>query len=143
MPLTIYSDGGARGNPGPSAFAVVVCRNGKIIHRHSEFIGINTNNVAEYRGLIYAAGYAVDSKENEVEFVMDSELVIKQMNGKYKVRSKNLIQMHNDVRAMASAIPSVKFTHVRRSDPMIATADALLNDRMDEHAHSGTISSEK
>jgi ribonuclease HI len=133
MSLTIYSDGGARGNPGPSAFAVVVCKNGKIIHKHSEYIGINTNNVAEYRGLVYAAGYAIDSHHDDVEFVMDSELVIKQMNGQYKVRSKNLADMHNDVKAMVSNIRNVRFTHVKRSDPMIAAADALLNAAMDEH----------
>ncbi|MDR0778568.1 MAG: ribonuclease HI family protein, partial [Methanomassiliicoccaceae archaeon] len=99
MSITIYSDGGARGNPGHSAFAVVVCENNKIIHKHSEYIGINTNNIAEYRGLIYAVGHAIDSYYDDVEFVMDSELVIKQMNGQYKVRSKNLADMHNDVKA--------------------------------------------
>jgi ribonuclease HI len=64
---------------------------------------------------------------------MDSELVIKQMNGQYKVRSKNLADMHNDVKAMASNIRNVRFTHVKRSDPMITAADALLNAAMDEH----------
>jgi ribonuclease HI len=133
MSLIVYSDGGARGNPGHSAFAVVACKNGKIVHQHSEYIGINTNNVAEYRGLIYAAGYAIDSHETDIEFVMDSELVIKQMNGQYKVRSKNLVNMYNDVRAMTSHIRNVKFTHVKRSDPMITVADSLLNRTMDEH----------
>jgi len=131
--LRIYSDGGARGNPGPSAFAVVVCKDDKIIHQHSEYIGINTNNAAEYRGLIYAAGYAIDSGEDEVEFVMDSKLVIEQMKGAYKVRSKNLMDMYLDIKAMVSNIRSVKFRHVRRSDKMIAVADALLNRTMDDN----------
>ncbi|MDR0334882.1 MAG: ribonuclease HI family protein, partial [Methanomassiliicoccaceae archaeon] len=87
MSLKIYSDGGARGNPGHSAFAVVVCRDEKIIHQHSQYIGINTNNVAEYRGLIYAIGYAIDSNEDDIEFVMDSKLVIEQMKGTYKVKA--------------------------------------------------------
>ncbi|MCL1984669.1 MAG: ribonuclease HI family protein [Methanomassiliicoccaceae archaeon] len=139
MSLKIYSDGGARGNPGPSAFAVVVCKNGKITYRHSEFIGINTNNVAEYRGLIYGVGYAMDSEEKDVEFVMDSELVIKQMNGEYKVKAENLKKMYDDVKAMTSAFRSVKFTHVRRYDPMITLADELLNERMDEHIEKGTV----
>jgi len=134
MSLKIYSDGGARGNPGHSAFAVVACKGEKIIHQHSEYIGINTNNVAEYRGLIYAAGYAIDSKEDDVEFIMDSKLVIEQMKGTYRVRSKNLVQMHTDVLALVSNIRNVKFTHVRRSDRMIAAADALLNKKMDEHS---------
>ena len=132
MTLKIYSDGGARGNPGHSAFAVVVCKDEKIIHQHSEYIGINTNNVAEYRGLIYAAGYAIDSKEGDVEFIMDSKLVIEQMKGTYKVKAKNLIDMYLDVKAMVSNIRNVKFRHVKRSDKMITVADALLNKTMDE-----------
>ena len=134
MSLKIYSDGGARGNPGPSAFAVVVCRDEKIIHQHSEYIGINTNNVAEYRGLIYAAGYAIDSKEDDVEFIMDSKLVIEQMKGNYKVKAKNLVPMYLDVKAMVSNIRNVKFRHVNRTDKMITAADALLNRTMDDRA---------
>jgi len=132
--LKIYSDGGARGNPGPAAFAVVVCKNDKIVHQHSEFIGICTNNTAEYRGLIYAAGYASDSGEHDVEFIMDSELVIKQMRGEYKVKAKDLLKMHEDVKALTSSVLNVTFTHVRREDPMITVADRLLNERMDQHA---------
>jgi ribonuclease HI len=132
MSLKIYSDGGARGNPGPAAFAVLVFREGKMIHQHSEYIGINTNNVAEYRGLIYATGYATDSGEDEVEFIMDSKLAVEQMKGNYKVRSKNLIDMYHDIKAMASNIRSVKYRHVRRSDVTIANADALLNKEMDK-----------
>ncbi|MCL2143155.1 MAG: ribonuclease HI family protein [Methanomassiliicoccaceae archaeon] len=136
MTIKIYSDGGARGNPGPSAFAVVVCKDNKIIHQHSEFIGINTNNVAEYRGLIYAAGYAIDSHEDDVEFIMDSKLAIEQMKGRYKVKAKSIVPLYLDAKAMTSGIRNVKFTHVRRSDPMITVADSLLNRKMDEHAGS-------
>jgi len=133
MSLRIYSDGGSRGNPGDSAFAVVVCRDERIIHRYSEYIGLSTNNVAEYRGLIYAIGYAIDSGEDDVEFVMDSKLVIEQMKGKYKVKAERLMRMHEDAKAMASSIRNVKFTHVKRADPMITMADALLNIEMDGH----------
>jgi len=129
--LKIYSDGGSRGNPGRSAFAVVVCKNEKIIHQHSEYIGVRTNNVAEYRGLIYGVGYALDSQENDAEFIMDSELVIKQMNGEYKVKSKELMKMYDDVKAMTSNLRIVKFTHVRRHHPIIALADKLLNAKLD------------
>jgi len=129
--LKIYSDGGSRGNPRRSAFAVDVCRNEKIIHQHSEYIGVRTNNVAEYRGLIYGVGYALDSQENDAEFIMDSELVIKQMNGEYKVKSKELMKMYDDVKAMTSNLRIVKFTHVRRHHPIIALADKLLNAKLD------------
>lgn len=133
MTLTIYSDGGSRGNPGKSAFAVVVTRDGQIIDEYTEFLGIHTNNYAEYRGLICAITKALRLKEDTVEFVMDSELVIKQMNGEYKVKSPDMKELHDDAKALSSMIPSVKFTHVRRSNPMVSRADFLLNQTMDKN----------
>ena len=133
MSLVIYSDGGSRGNPGPSAYAVVVTRDGKVIHEHTEFLGTNTNNYAEYRGLIAGIGKALEMKDMDVEFVMDSELVIKQMRGEYKVKSPNIRKLHEDAKAMSSLIPNVKFTHVKRENPMVSRADALLNAEMDRH----------
>ena len=133
MSLVIYSDGGSRGNPGPSAYAVVVTRDGKVIHEHTEFLGTNTNNYAEYRGLIAGIGKALEMKDKDVEFVMDSELVIKQMRGEYRVKSPNIRKLHEDAKAMSSLIPNVKFTHVKRENPMVSRADALLNAEMDRH----------
>ena len=131
MKLTIYSDGGSRGNPGHSAYAIVVTENGHIIHEHSESLGINTNNYAEYRGLIAGIVKALELKADDVEFVMDSELVINQMNGKYKVKSDNIRELHDDAKALSSQIPKVTFTHVRRSNEFVSRADALLNHQMD------------
>ena len=131
MKLTIYSDGGSRGNPGHSAYAIVVTENGKVIHEHSEYLGINTNNYAEYRGLIAGIVKALELKADEVEFVMDSELVIKQMNGEYKVKSGNISGLHDDAVALSSQISKVRFTHVRRSNEFVSRADALLNRQMD------------
>ncbi|MFA6679720.1 MAG: ribonuclease HI family protein [Candidatus Methanomethylophilaceae archaeon] len=131
MSLRIYSDGGARGNPGPSAFAIVVVQNGKIIFERAEFLGERTNNYAEYRGLIAAITKAIELKESDVEFIMDSELVIKQMNGEYKVKADNIKSLHNDAKALSSMIKNTKFTHVRREDPNISRADTLLNIEMD------------
>lgn len=133
MSLRIYSDGGARGNPGPSAFAIVVTRDGRVIYEHSEFLGIHTNNYAEYRGLIAAVTKAIELKDDDVEFVMDSELVIKQMNGEYKVKSPNIAELHKDAKALSSMIRTVRFTHVRRENPMISRADFLLNEEMDRN----------
>ena len=133
MTLTVYSDGGSRGNPGKSAFAVVVTRDGQIIDEYTEFLGIHTNNYAEYRGLICAITKALRLKEDTVEFVMDSELVIKQMNGEYKVKSPDMKELHDDAKALSSMIPNVKFTHVRRSNPMVSRADFLLNQTMDKN----------
>ncbi len=131
MKLTIYSDGGSRGNPGHSAYAIVVTENGRVIHEHSEYLGINTNNYAEYRGLIAGIVKALELKADDVEFVMDSQLVISQMNGEYKVKSPNLTELHEDAKALSSQIPKVKFTHVRRSNEFVSRADALLNRQMD------------
>lgn len=133
MSLKIYSDGGSRGNPGKSAFAVVVTRDGRIIDEYTEFLGIHTNNYAEYRGLICAITKALALKDDDVEFIMDSELVIKQMRGEYKVRSPDMKELHDDAKALSSLIPHVKFTHVRRENPMVSRADHLLNETMDRN----------
>ena len=133
MSLVIYSDGGSRGNPGKSAYAIVVTKDGEIIHEHTEFLGINTNNYAEYRGLIAGMEKAIELGEKRVEFIMDSELVIKQMRGEYKVKSPNIMDLNMKARRLALSIPDVTFTHVRRANPMVARADALLNAEMDRH----------
>ena len=133
--LRIFSDGGSRGNPGPSAYAIVVTENGKIIHEHSEFLGVHTNNYAEYRGLIAGLSFAANHGAREVEFVMDSQLVIRQMNGEYKVKSPEMLELYKDAKALASLIPSVKFSNVRRSELLIPRADALLNEEMDRHSN--------
>ncbi|MBO4552139.1 MAG: ribonuclease HI family protein [Candidatus Methanomethylophilaceae archaeon] len=133
MSLVIYSDGGSRGNPGKSAYAIVVTEDGKVIHEHTEFLGINTNNYAEYRGLIAAISKALELKADEVEFIMDSELVIKQMRGEYKVKSPNIMKLHEDAKALSSLIPNVRFTHVKRENQFVSRADALLNAEMDRN----------
>lgn len=129
----IFSDGGSRGNPGPSAYAVVVTKDGKIIHEHSEYLGINTNNYAEYRGLIAGLSKALELGAREVEFIMDSQLVIKQMRGEYKVRSENIKELYLDARSLASMIPKIEFRQVPRSELLIPRADALLNKELDAH----------
>jgi Ribonuclease HI len=130
----IFSDGGSRGNPGPSAYAIVVTENDRVIHEHSEFLGINTNNYAEYRGLIAGLTKAIDLEAKEAEFIMDSELVIKQMQGAYKVKSDNIKELHNDAKALASLIPKITFKNVKRSEMLIPRADALLNKELDMHS---------
>ena len=110
---------------------------GDTIHEHSEFLGVHTNNYAEYRGLIAGISKALELRADEVEFTMDSQLVIKQMNGEYKVKSPSMMELHSDAVALSSLIPKIKFTHVRRADPHITRADALLNRQMD--ISTGTV----
>lgn len=127
----IFSDGGSRGNPGPSAYAIVVTKDGKIIHQHSEFLGVNTNNYAEYRGLIAGLTKAIEIKAENVEFVMDSQLVIKQMTGEFKVKSENIKNLYLDAKALSSMIPGIRFKSVLRSEMLIPIADALVNKELD------------
>ncbi len=129
----IFSDGGSRGNPGPSAYAVVITENNKVIGQYSEYLGINTNNYAEYRGLIAGLTKAIEMNLKDVEFIMDSELVIKQMNGEYKVKSENIKNLYLDAKALSSLIPNITFRNVRRSEMFIPLADAMLNIELDAH----------
>jgi len=129
----IFSDGGSRGNPGPCAYAVIVTKDDKIIHQHSEYLGINTNNYAEYRGLIAGLSEAIKLNADNVEFIMDSQLVIKQMRGEYKVKNENIINLYQDAKALSSMIPNITFRNVPRSEMLIPLADALLNKELDAH----------
>ena len=129
MKLTVYSDGGSRGNPGPSAYAIVVTSSGRVVHEHAEFLGVHTNNYAEYRGLIAAINKAVELGAEEAEFVMDSQLVIRQMTGEYRVKNPDMAVLHADAESLASLIPKVS----RRSEEFIPRADALLNAEMDRN----------
>lgn len=129
----MYSDGGSRGNPGKSAYTIVVTTGGKVVHEHAEFLGIHTNNYAEYRGLIAGISKVIELGGDEAEFVMDSQLVIRQMNGQYKVRSPDMKVLHEDAVALASMIPKVSYRNVRRSEEMIPRADSLLNAEMDRN----------
>ncbi|MEA4977181.1 MAG: ribonuclease HI family protein [Methanomassiliicoccaceae archaeon] len=129
--LRIFSDGGSRGNPGPSAYGLVVTRNGKTIYEESEYLGIRTNNYAEYRGLIAGIRKAIELEAEEAEFVMDSQLVIKQMRGEYRVKAPELIELHRDATALSSMIPKVRFTDVRRYELLMPRADELVNAELD------------
>ena len=131
--FVVYSDGGSRGNPGKSAYAIVVTEDGEIVHEHAEFLGIHTNNYAEYRGLISGISKVIELKGQEAEFVMDSQLVIRQMRGEYKDKSPDMKALYDDAQALASLIPKVSFRNVRRSQELIPRADALLNAEMDRH----------
>lgn len=108
-------------------------KDGHIVHEHAEFLGTHTNNYAEYRGLISAITQVLELKEDTAEFVMDSQLVIRQMRGEYRVRSPDMKALHDDAVALSSLIPHVSFRNVRRSEEFIPRADRLLNDEMDRH----------
>ena len=129
--ITAYFDGGARGNPGPAGFGVhIVDDQGQVLAELAEGIGIATNNVAEYRGLIAALRWAVEHGVRALHVRGDSLLLVQQMRGVYKVRNEGLKPLHAQARLMADRIGRVRFEHVRREQN--AEADRLANRAMDE-----------
>ena len=126
----VYSDGASRGNPGPASMgAVVIDPTGKVVHEVSEKLGITTNNVAEYRGLIAGLEAALALGARLVEVRMDSELLVRQAIGRYKVKNPGLIPLHNRVVGLRSRFDEVVFRHVPREQNK--HADALANRALD------------
>ncbi len=133
--LVFHVDGGSRGNPGPAGYgAMVRDPAGATIAELSEFIGIATNNVAEYRGLLAALEYAKAHQARGVKVYCDSELVVRQMQGVYKVKSPDLKPIFDQVKRLASGFPRFSIHHVPRERN--ADADRLANLAMDR-ARSG------
>jgi ribonuclease HI len=135
-------DGGSRGNPGPAAYGVVV-RNprGEIVARLKKYIGKNTNNVAEYFGLIAALDYAQNHGIRALRIESDSELMVKQMRGQYKVKSEELKPLFERAKKMSQTFESFRISHVYREQNK--EADALVNQALDETSGSGTSSGAK
>lgn len=128
--IIIFSDGGARGNPGPSGIgAVLKDEEGSTIHEVSEFIGTKTNNQAEYEAIIRALESASGFDVDTVEANLDSELVVKQLNGQYKVKNPGLAPLFLKVHNLRQKFKSITFIHVRRE--LNKEADKLANDAMD------------
>ena len=133
MLVKVYSDGGSRGNPGPAAFGVVVCNeHDEVIKTHRLCIGESTNNIAEYTGLIAASECAFQMEADEVQFHMDSELVIKQMRGEYKVKDEKMKALYLVAKEDEKRFKSVTYTHLRREHPMMQQADEQVNIALDE-----------
>ena len=126
----VYSDGASRGNPGPASMgAVVIDPGGKVVHEISEKLGVTTNNVAEYRGLIAGLEAALALGARRVEVRMDSELLVRQAIGRYRVKNPGLVPLHNRVVGLRSRFDEVVFRHVPRAQNQ--HADALANRALD------------
>lgn len=132
-------DGGSRGNPGPAAYGVVI-RDGKgeIVARLKKYIGHNTNNVAEYFGLIAALDYAQTHGVRALRVESDSELMVKQLRGQYKVKSADLKPLFERAKKMSQTLESFRIDHVYREQNR--EADALVNQALDETSRPGTSS---
>ena len=120
----IYTDGGSRGNPGKAACAFIIVKDNKIIKQKSKFVGYNkTNNEAEYNAIIMALE---NVHEKEIEIISDSELVIKQVTGKYKINKPHLSLLNQKIQGLISK-RKVKFTNAKRKNKYISIADILVN----------------
>lgn len=128
---TIYTDGGARGNPGPAGIGVAAYDSaGQLIHTWGEYIGETTNNQAEYKAVILALEKAKQHEVKELNFFLDSELVVKQLNGEYKVKDKGLGGLFVKIWNMRPYFSRLSFRHIPREKNKVA--DRLVNEAIDQ-----------
>ena len=133
MKARLFTDGGARGNPGPAAYGYVLeAEDGTVLAAHGEAIGIATNNVAEYSALLAGLERAAELAVDEVEVVSDSELMVKQMRGEYKVKNAALRELSLRAAELALRLGAVRYTAVRREHNELA--DRLVNEALDRAA---------
>jgi ribonuclease HI len=126
---TIHTDGGARGNPGPAAIGAVIEQSGVLVHRISQTIGHTTNNQAEYQAVHAALTWVQQQGGTDVDLYADSELIVKQLRGEYKVKNKDLAPWYIKCISLKNQIGKVKFNVVRREQN--TAADALVNEALD------------
>ena len=133
MRATLSTDGGSRGNPGPAAYAYVLeAEDGTVLAAHGEAIGVATNNVAEYRALVAGLEKAVEVGVSDLEVISDSELMVKQMRGEYKVKNEALRDLSVRASRLAREVGSVSYKAVRREQNKLA--DQLMNEALDAEA---------
>jgi ribonuclease HI len=127
--VTVNVDGGARGNPGPAAIGVVLREGDQVLEEVGETIGEATNNVAEYRALLRGIELAATHGASELELIGDSELVVRQVEGRYKVKNAGMKELHEEVKRALREFDSWSIRHVRRTEN--ADADRLVNQALD------------
>jgi ribonuclease HI len=126
----LFTDGGARGNPGPAAYGYVLeAEDGTVLASHAELIGTATNNVAEYSGLVAGLRKAIELHVPQVEVVSDSELMVKQMRGEYRVKNAALRALFDQADRLARELGKVEYRHVKREEN--EEADRLVNEALD------------
>lgn len=130
------SDGGSRGNPGPGAIGVIVRRDGKILIKYSKFIGERvTNNIAEYEALIKAMELASKFTTDKLTCILDSELIVKQLLGEYRVRHPKLLELFCKVQKLQDNFKRIRYLHVSRWNKFQIIADELLNEELDNKGY--------
>jgi ribonuclease HI len=136
LKATLFADGGARGNPGPAALgAVLLDESGAVLREFGEYIGTATNNVAEWRAVLAGMSAALDLGIEELSVRLDSELVVRQLNGVYRVKHPDLIPLHARARSLIRRFRQVDVLHVPRK--LNAAADAQVNAALDARSANG------
>lgn len=129
--ITIYIDGASRGNPGKSSCAFIMFKNGKKLEEKSFFLGIATNNQAEYNGLLFALERAIELNEINIQLFSDSELLVKQLLGYYQVKSEKLIPLYQKYIMLRKKIESLEINHIPREKNKVA--DLLCNQELNRN----------
>lgn len=144
MKIIIYTDGGARGNPGPAAIGVVLCDEaGQILKKYSNYIGEATNNIAEYQAVLFAMQKAKalfgkdEAKKMDIEFRLDSELVVKQLNHEYKIQEETLQPLFLKIWNLMLDFGLIKFIHIPREQNK--EADMLVNEELDKQGSAKSL----
>ncbi len=131
--IYLYTDGGSRGNPGQSAVGIVICDEDKqVLHTYKECIGDATNNEAEYTALIKGLEIAAGFCRDEIIFFSDSELLVRQLNGHYRIRAKNLLDLYYDVKSREKPFNKITYNHHNRNHRFIQKCDNLVNQALDD-----------
>lgn len=133
MGLIIYTDGASRGNPGHGAIGYLIERDGEVLESQGEYLGVTTNNQAEYRALIKALKESKKYKPDEIKHYSDSQLLVKQVMGEWKINEPQLIDLNAEVQKLKKEI-KVTHEHVRRNNPGITKCDALANQALDKRS---------
>lgn len=130
----IYTDGASRGNPGKAAWAYLLVVDGELIASDAGYLGITTNNVAEYHAVIHGMRAALDHRLRHAELCSDSELVVRQIGGEYRVQAAHLRPLHQEVLRLKGQFSKIRIRSVPRDHPCITRADAMCNAVLDREA---------
>jgi ribonuclease HI len=135
--LEIYVDGASRGNPGPAAYGFIFVNRDKIIYQNSGYIGNKTNNTAEYTAIINALNEAKQFSRWDLKIFSDSELVVRQINKKYRITKSHLSKLCHEVYKLSQFFEKVEFFNVGRSNAYIKKSDLLCNECLDAKGFKG------